>query len=99
MIGLIYSALLEVVSLRRLMTSRRLLTFSKLIAIGNKLNLGLCALSTAPTPKLITKEELKAELKSGNLLLIDVREPKEIAESGSFPAAKNIPCTICLLFL
>ncbi|GAB6020806.1 hypothetical protein CHUAL_003463 [Chamberlinius hualienensis] len=36
-------------------------------------------------------EDFQALLKSGDIQLIDVREPKEIEEHGGFPNAINIP--------
>ena len=35
--------------------------------------------------------ELQKKLKTGKLVLVDVREPSEIKESGAIPAAIHIP--------
>lgn len=41
---------------------------------------------------IATYEEVKDLPNHPEKLLIDVREPAEIAESGSIPTAINIPC-------
>ena len=44
------------------------------------------------SPERIAIPELKKKLLSNRkLTVIDVREPKEVAESGSIPGAKHIP--------
>ena len=41
-------------------------------------------------------EELIQHLDSGNIKLIDVREPNEIEETGSLPTSINIPRIIII---
>ena len=44
------------------------------------------------SPRRIPIAELKAKLESSKKpIVIDVREPKEVAESGSIPGALHIP--------
>ena len=45
----------------------------------------------------VTYKELKNLLKSKKIMLIDVREPWEIHESGKIPGSVNIPCKWCVL--
>ena len=40
---------------------------------------------------VITYEELKELIKKHEVLLVDVREPKEIEQTGLMPGAINIP--------
>ena len=40
----------------------------------------------------VSYEELLALLESDDVQLFDVREPKEIKETGTIPGATNIPC-------
>lgn len=43
-------------------------------------------------PKKLTADELKETIaKTGNLYLLDVREPKELEEFGTLKNARNIP--------
>ena len=45
-----------------------------------------------PTPRRIPIPELKKKLEaSKKLIVVDVREPKEVAESGMIPGARHIP--------
>ena len=44
----------------------------------------------------VSYEELLSVMEDGKVMLIDVREPKELEEVGSIPSAINIPCE-CLL--
>ncbi len=47
---------------------------------------------TDTTPRRIPIPELKKKLESSKKpVVIDVREPKEVAESGSIPGAIHIP--------
>jgi rhodanese-related sulfurtransferase len=41
--------------------------------------------------KVISPQEAKQEIDKGNATIIDVREPDEVAESGTVPGARNIP--------
>ena len=41
--------------------------------------------------KVISPQEAKQEIDKGNATVIDVREPDEVAESGTVPGARNIP--------
>jgi rhodanese-related sulfurtransferase len=40
---------------------------------------------------VISPEEAKKEIDKGGATVIDVREPDEVAESGTVPGARNIP--------
>jgi rhodanese-related sulfurtransferase len=40
---------------------------------------------------VISPEEAKKEIEKGGATVIDVREPDEVAESGTVPGARNIP--------
>ena len=40
---------------------------------------------------VISPEDAKKEIDKGGATVIDVREPDEVAESGTVPGAKNIP--------
>ena len=40
---------------------------------------------------VISPQEAKAEIDKGTATVIDVREPDEVAESGTVPGARNIP--------
>lgn len=48
---------------------------------------------------LATYEEVKNLAKRPEVLLIDVREPNELAETGVVPTAINIPCKFYYLYL
>lgn len=50
---------------------------------------GLC--SKAIRDVDLTFDDLQSLIKSGDVRLIDVREPSELVEYGSYPAAVNIP--------
>ncbi|MGI8855652.1 MAG: rhodanese-like domain-containing protein [Thermomicrobiales bacterium] len=41
--------------------------------------------------KVISPQEAKQEIDKGGATIIDVREPDEVAESGTVPGARNIP--------
>ncbi len=41
--------------------------------------------------KVLSPQEAKQEIDKGNATVIDVREPDEVAESGTVPGARNIP--------
>lgn len=41
--------------------------------------------------KIISPAEAKQAIDAGNATVIDVREPDEVAESGTVPGARNIP--------
>ena len=49
-----------------------------------------CSSTTSYTE--VGTHELKKLLKSGNLQLIDIREPEELLETGQIPSSTNIPC-------
>lgn len=55
------------------------------------IHLSSCALKMSSVP-IATYEEVKDLPNHPEKLLIDVREPAEIAETGSIPTAINIPC-------
>lgn len=40
---------------------------------------------------VITPQEAKTRIEAGGTTVIDVREPDEVAESGTVPGARNIP--------
>jgi len=40
---------------------------------------------------VISPQEAKQEIEKGGATVIDVREPDEVAESGTVPGARNIP--------
>ncbi len=40
---------------------------------------------------VISPQEAKREIEKGGATVIDVREPDEVAESGTVPGARNIP--------
>jgi rhodanese-related sulfurtransferase len=40
---------------------------------------------------VISPQEAKQEIDKGGAMVIDVREPDEVAESGTVPGARNIP--------
>jgi rhodanese-related sulfurtransferase len=40
---------------------------------------------------VISPQEAKKEIEGGGATVIDVREPDEVAESGTVPGARNIP--------
>ena len=40
--------------------------------------------------KVLSPQEAKAEIDKGGATIIDVREPNEVAESGTVPGARNI---------
>lgn len=42
----------------------------------------------------VTYEYVKTLKNENNVLLIDVREPLELKESGTLPGSINIPCKI-----
>lgn len=42
--------------------------------------------------KAATFEQVRALKEDKNVLLIDVREPSELQESGTIPGSVNIPC-------
>ncbi|VDD75074.1 unnamed protein product [Mesocestoides corti] len=50
-------------------------------------------LATRSNSIWITKKELSSLLNSSDILIIDVREPNEILETGIIPGAFNVPCT------
>jgi rhodanese-related sulfurtransferase len=41
--------------------------------------------------KVLSPQDAKAEIDKGGATVIDVREPDEVAESGTVPGARNIP--------
>jgi len=41
--------------------------------------------------KVISPQEAKQAIDKGGVTIIDVREPDEVAESGTVPGARNIP--------
>lgn len=43
-------------------------------------------------PEIVSYEEIKNLPKRPEALLIDVREPKELVETGVVPTSINIPC-------
>lgn len=43
-------------------------------------------------PEIVTYEEIKNLPKKPEALLIDVREPNELIETGIVPTSINIPC-------
>jgi rhodanese-related sulfurtransferase len=40
---------------------------------------------------VVSPQDAKAAIDRGNVTVIDVREPDEVAESGTVPGARNIP--------
>ncbi len=40
---------------------------------------------------VVSPQDAKADVDSGKATIIDVREPDEVAESGTVPGARNIP--------
>lgn len=56
------------------------------------LNLSTCASLKMSLVPIATYEEVKDLPNHPEKLLIDVREPAEIAETGSIPTSINIPC-------
>lgn len=46
------------------------------------------------TEGIVTYEDVKrvSENNKGDILLIDVREPQELVETGTIPNSVNIPC-------
>merc|ERR1719474_1234789 len=58
-------------------------------------SLSLRLLSSSPSTTLLppttTYEELRTALVSEDVLVVDVRQPKELASDGAIPGAVNIP--------
>ena len=48
---------------------------------------------------VITYEELKELIKKQEILVIDVREPKEVEQTGMMPGAINIPRQFMMLLI
>ena len=48
---------------------------------------------TAPDEKRVKPESIDSVMSMGNVVLLDVREPKEIEELGGYDGAINIPVT------
>lgn len=65
------------------------LTFGFVIVL---LFISSCSAEDMSTVKIATYEEVKDLPNHPEKVLIDVREPAEIAETGSIPTAINIPC-------
>lgn len=45
-------------------------------------------------PEIVYYEEIKKLSQHPEILLIDVREPKELQETGVVPTSINIPCKL-----
>ena len=50
--------------------------------------------STNPNMKIATYEEVKDLPNHPAVLLVDVREPNELEETGQIPTSINIPCKL-----
>lgn len=48
--------------------------------------------------RVILYEEVVSYVNKPEVLLVDVRNPEEIKETGNIPASINIPCEFILLF-
>lgn len=52
----------------------------------------MSTVAPVPADKNLNYEQLIALLKEGKIVLVDVREPKELKETGVLPGSHNIPC-------
>jgi predicted sulfurtransferase len=81
--------LLEV-SMRRLLVMAAVLLLPSLAMAHQNASPGSPAQTPPKAPKM-TSDDVMARLEKGDVFFLDVREPKELAELGTFEGYVNIP--------
>lgn len=79
----------------------RLITFSFIISDNfcqvNNIDLVKYFSSMSDQSNIVSFEELRNLQKENKTLIIDVREPSELLETGILPNSINIPCKFCTI--